>query len=235
MTETSNGHRQLAGKLIGRTLISLLLLGLLVFAVAGRINWWAAWIYLLLFATTSFGGGFWLLGHDPALLKERLGPLIQPGQAPWDKFFMVVVIAVWLGWLALMALDAGRYRWSEVPLYLQVAGFIVVCIGSWIVGLTFKENSFAAPVIKIQKERAHRVISTGPYAYVRHPMYAGALLFMLGTPLLLGSWWGLASAAVLIMLIGARAVLEENTLTAELDGYADYRRRVRYRLVPLVW
>jgi protein-S-isoprenylcysteine O-methyltransferase Ste14 len=103
------------------------------------------------------------------------------------------------------------------------------------VGLTFKENSFAAPVVKIQKEREHRVVDTGPYAYVRHPMYAGALLINAGAPLLLGSWWGLAVGALFTVLIGVRAVLEENTLKAELAGYVDYAARVRYRFVPYVW
>jgi protein-S-isoprenylcysteine O-methyltransferase Ste14 len=111
----------------------------------------------------------------------------------------------------------------------------VLCLGSYLVWLTFKTNSYAAPVIKIQKERGHRVVTTGPYAYVRHPMYAGAVLFMVGAPLLLGSWLGLLAAVLFIVLIGVRAVLEERTLKAELEGYAEYASRVRYRLVPRVW
>jgi protein-S-isoprenylcysteine O-methyltransferase Ste14 len=232
MIEASEAHAKLVRKLVTRTLLSLLVLGLLLFGAAGRIDWWAAWVYLVFFAGVSFGGGLWLARHDPALLNERLGSLIQRDQKPWDKLFMVVAVALWLGWLVLMGLDAQR---SEVPLYVQVAGFLVLCLGSWIVGLTFKENSYAAPVIKIQKERAHHVVTTGPYAYVRHPMYGGALLSMLGTPLLLGSWWGLAAGAVITVLIGMRAVFEEETLKAELEGYAEYAARVRYRLVPLVW
>jgi protein-S-isoprenylcysteine O-methyltransferase Ste14 len=232
MIEASEAHAKLVRKLVTRTLLSLLALGLLLFGAAGRIDWWAACLYLVFFAGVSFGGGLWLARHDPALLNERLGSLIQRDQKPWDKLFMVVAVALWLGWLVLMGLDAQR---SEVPLYVQVAGFLVLCLGSWIVGLTFKENSYAAPVIKIQKERAHHVVTTGPYAYVRHPMYGGALLSMLGTPLLLGSWWGLAAGAVITVLIGMRAVFEEETLKAELEGYAEYAARVRYRLVPLVW
>jgi protein-S-isoprenylcysteine O-methyltransferase Ste14 len=111
----------------------------------------------------------------------------------------------------------------------------VLCLGSYLVWLTFKTNSYAAPVIKIQKERGHRVVTTGPYAYVRHPMYAGAVLFMVGAPLLLGSWLGLLAAVLFIVLIGVIAVLEERTLKAELEGYAEYASRVRYRLVPRVW
>jgi protein-S-isoprenylcysteine O-methyltransferase Ste14 len=134
-----------------------------------------------------------------------------------------------------MGLDAKRFHWSGVPLALQITGFGLICLGGYVVWLTFKENSYAAPVIKIQKERGHLVVSTGPYAHVRHPMYAGALLFIAGMPLLLGSWWGFAAGAVLTLLIAVRAVLEERTLAAELAGYADYAARVRYRLVPRVW
>jgi protein-S-isoprenylcysteine O-methyltransferase Ste14 len=235
MTATPHTHPELLRKLVSRTLLSLVILGLMLFGAAGRTDWPAGWLYLVLFAATSFGGGFWLARHDPALLKERLGSLIQREQKPWDKLFMVVMLTLWFGWVVLMGLDAGRYHWSAMPLYAQAAGVVLICLGAWLVWLTLKANSYAAPVIKIQKERAHRVISVGPYAYVRHPMYAGALLFMLGMPLLLGSWWGLAAGACLVLLIGVRAMLEERTLTAELDGYADYARRVRYRLVPRIW
>jgi protein-S-isoprenylcysteine O-methyltransferase Ste14 len=114
-------------------------------------------------------------------------------------------------------------------------GVGLIGLGSYLVYLTFKANSYAAPVVKIQKERGHRVVTTGPYAYVRHPMYAGALGLVLGAPMLLGSWWGLAGAALLILVMAMRAVLEERALHAELDGYADYAARVRYRLVPRLW
>jgi protein-S-isoprenylcysteine O-methyltransferase Ste14 len=144
-------------------------------------------------------------------------------------------MTLWFGWLVLMGLDAGRFHWSRVPLFVQVAGVGLIGLGSYLVGLTFKANSFAAPVVKIQKERGHQVVTTGPYAYVRHPMYAGALFFIVGAPLLLGSWWGLAGAALLVLAMAIRAVLEERALKAELKGYAEYAERVRYRLVPYLW
>jgi protein-S-isoprenylcysteine O-methyltransferase Ste14 len=147
---------------------------------------------------------------------------------------MGIVLVLWFAWLALMGLDR-RYHWSHVPLYAQIIGFLLLILGCYLVGLTFKANSFAAPVVKIQKEREHRVITGGPYAYVRHPMYAGALLINIGAPLLLGSWWGLVVGALFTVLIGVRAVLEERMLRAELAGYVDYANRVRYRLVPYLW
>ena len=228
-------HRALTRKLVRRTVGSLVFLGVILFGAAGTLHWPEAWIYLALTAAMSFGGGLWLARHDPGLLRERLGSLIQRDQKRWDKILMAVMLVLWTGWLILMALDAKRFHWSEIPVALQVAGVVLICLGCYVVWLTFRANSYAAPVIKIQKERGHLVVSTGPYAYVRHPMYAGALLFIAGVPLLLGSWWGLAAGAGLVLLIALRAVLEERTLTAELAGYADYAARVRYRLVPHLW
>jgi len=222
-------------KFVRRTALSLVFLAVILFGAAGTFDWPQAWFYLAFTAVMSFGLGGWLAGHDPALLAERLGSLFQRDQKLWDKILMAIMLALWIGWLVLIGLDAKRYYWSDVPLALQIVGFLLICFGSYIVWLTFKANSYAAPVIKIQKERGHLVVSTGPYGYVRHPMYAGALLFIAGAPLLLGSWWGLATGAGLVLLIAMRAVLEERTLAAELAGYADYAARVRYRLVPHLW
>ena len=140
---------------------------------------------------------------------------------------------VWLGGLVLMARDGGRYHWSHVPVWVQVVGFmlIVSACGS----RCSPSRRTATRRVKIQKERGHRVVTTGPYAYVRHPMYSGTLLFSVGTALLFGSWWGLLAVALFGVLIAVRAVLEEETLKAELEGYADYAAHVRYRLVPLLW
>jgi len=235
MIASPTAPRDLMRKFIRRTVVSLLFLGVVLFGAAGTLNWPQAWVYLAFTAAMSFAGGLWLARHDPALLAERIGSLIQREQKGWDKLFMVAMLALWTGWLILIGLDAGRYRWSEVPPAFQGGGFALLCLGSYLVWLTFKANSYAAPVVKIQKERGHLVVTTGPYAYVRHPMYAGALLFIAGAPLLLGSWWGLAAGAGLVVVIGMRAVLEERTLMAEIAGYADYARRVRYRLVPHLW
>src|SRR5262249_55309685 len=125
--------------------------------------------------------------------------------------------------------------WSHVPVWTQGLGALGFLVSAYVVYLTFRENTYAAPVVKIQRERGHKVVTTGPYRYVRHPMYAGAIFFLLGTPLLLGSWYGLALAPILIAVLAVRAVLEERTLAAELEGYADYAARVRYRLIPRVW
>jgi protein-S-isoprenylcysteine O-methyltransferase Ste14 len=235
MNSSQAADPDLMRRFIGRTAFSILLVAAVLFGAAGTLRWPAAWVYLGVFAVMSFGGGFWLARHDPALLKERLGSLFQRDQKGWDKLWMIPMLVVWLGGFVLIGIDAGRFHWSHVPLSLQVLGFALLCLGSYLVMLTFKANSYAAPVVKIQKERGHQVVTSGPYAYVRHPMYSGALLVSVGVPLLLGSWWGLAAGALLLVAIGVRAALEERTLKAELEGYADYATKVRYRLVPLVW
>jgi protein-S-isoprenylcysteine O-methyltransferase Ste14 len=220
---------------IRRAAASLLLVGAILFGAAGRIDWPEAWVYLGIAAALTIAGGFWLARHDPGLLRERLGSLIQREQKGWDKALMIVMLAAWIGWLVLIGLDAGRYRWSNVPLGLKIAGVALIGLGTYLVWLSLKANSYAAPVVKIQKARGHLVATTGPYAYIRHPMYAGAILFIAGIPLMLGSWWGLAAGVGLVLIIAVRAVFEERTLAAELEGYADYAARIRYRFVPYLW
>jgi protein-S-isoprenylcysteine O-methyltransferase Ste14 len=222
-------------RLIVQTVIWLAVMGAVLFASAGRLDWPGAWVFLLEMAVLGIGTGLWLGWRDPALLAERMASPIQKGQKTWDKAFMAALIVLWMLWLALMALDASRYKWSAVPAWLQAMGAVCLALCIYISALTFRENSYAAPVVKIQKERGHKVISTGPYRYVRHPMYAGALLFFIGLPPLLGSWWGLAVAPLFIILIGIRAIMEERMLAAELEGYSDYAARVRYRLIPHFW
>ena len=199
----------------------------------------AAWpqglIYLAIFTLGSVVFGARLLKRDPGLLAARLGALNQKGQPVWDKLFLLVFIGFFLAWLWLMARDAQVWRLSHMPVWLNVAGGLLVLAGFAGVMRVFRENSFAAPVVRVQAEREQRVIDTGPYAHVRHPMYAASLLYLTGMPLLLGSWLGLAGAAVIILAMARRAVAEEGVLARELAGYADYRMRVRYRLIPGLW
>jgi len=221
-------------KLILRTILTMLLLGGLLFLSAGTYYWPGAWAFLALLGTIGLGGGSWLAATDPELFKERMKPMFQRGQKGWDKKLMGAILALWLSWFVVMGLDL-RYGWSSVPLSLQVVGFLLLVLMMVIVVYVLRENRFAAPVVRVQTERGHRVVSTGPYAFVRHPMYASMLFYGLGVPLLLGALSGLIVAAALIVLIAIRAVFEERTLAAELPGYAAYAERVRYRLVPLVW
>jgi protein-S-isoprenylcysteine O-methyltransferase Ste14 len=222
-------------RIVVQSIVGLAIMATLLFAPAGTLAWPAAWIYLVEISVTSLAMAFWMLRHNPALLAERMGPLIQRQQKAWDKVLIVTLLLLWCAWFVIMGLDAVRHRWSDTPLWIQVLGALAILVSMYIIFLTMRANTFAAPVVKIQAERGHRVVSDGPYAIVRHPMYGGALLLIVGTPLLLGSWWGLAATPVIVLLLAGRAVLEERTLARELAGYSEYASRVRYRLVPGVW
>ncbi|HEY8254713.1 MAG TPA: isoprenylcysteine carboxylmethyltransferase family protein [Rhizomicrobium sp.] len=197
--------------------------------------WPQGLIYLAIFTLGSVVFGARMLKRDPGLLAARLGALNQKGQPVWDKLFLPIFIGSFLVWMWLMARDAQVWRLSHVPVWLNGVGVLLVLAGFAGVMRVFRENSFAAPVVRVQAERQQRVIDTGPYAHVRHPMYAAMLLYLTGLPLLLGSWWGLAGAAVIALAMARRAMAEEGVLVRELAGYADYRARVRYRLIPGIW
>jgi protein-S-isoprenylcysteine O-methyltransferase Ste14 len=221
-------------KLVIRTCLWTIAQAAILFLAAGTIRWASAWVYLVLMAGSGLGIGLWLARHDPGLLAERLAAPVQPDQKGWDKAFIPTVLALVIIWFVVIGLDI-RFQASHVPPWLQAIGALAIVTTMYIGFLTFRENSFAAPVVKIQTERGHHVVSTGPYAWVRHPLYGGAILYFVGIPLLLGSWYGLLAAPILTAVLALRAVKEEQTLAAELPGYAEYAGRVRYRLIPLVW
>jgi protein-S-isoprenylcysteine O-methyltransferase Ste14 len=209
-------------------------MGALLFASAGTLHWPGAWALLATSALLGPACGLWLAKTDPALLAERLRLTAREEQPAADKKFMLVFAATALIWLVAMGLDR-RMQASHVPVALQVLGLAMYLASTGFIMWVFRENSFAAPVIKVQAERDHHVISTGPYAFVRHPMYSGVMLFFLGVPLLVGSWWGVALAPLFVILFAIRAGIEERALLAGLPGYADYAARVRYRLLPGIW
>jgi protein-S-isoprenylcysteine O-methyltransferase Ste14 len=216
-------------------ILSFVAFGLLLFVSAGTWRWPAAWVLLAEAAICGIALAVWLGRHDPALLTERWSSDFQSTQKSWDKPFLAVLWLLMWGSFVLMAFDAVRFQWSHVPVWLQVVGAFLFPMNAWFAYLTFRANTYATPVVKIQADRGHQVVSTGPYAYVRHPMYTGKLFFYIGSPLLLGSWYGLLAAFVSMGVLAARAVLEERTLALELVGYREYAERVRYRLIPGIW
>lgn len=222
-------------RLIIQTVLWLAATAALLFAAAGTLDWPAAWVMLAELGLLALAIGLWLAGHDAALLRERMSPVIGKDQKTWDKLVMGALILLWTGWFVLMGLDIGRNGLSQVPVWLQAVGALGIPLCGELAFLAFRENSYAAPVVKIQQDRGQLAVTTGPYGLVRHPMYTGAIPYFLGVPLLLGSLWGLALAPLLIALLALRAVMEERTLRTELAGYADYAARVRYRLIPFVW
>jgi protein-S-isoprenylcysteine O-methyltransferase Ste14 len=215
--------------------LEALIFSALLFGAAGTIRWLAGWAYLILF----FVGALWitllLARHDPALLAERMEVPVQKGQPFWDRILILPMIIAWCAWLVLMGLDAVRFRWSVMPLWLQCAGGALIVLSFWMIARVYRENPFLTAVVKIQTERGHRVISTGPYAAVRHPLYAAMLIYLPANALLLGSWYGLAASFVLSGGLVFRTAMEDRELRRGLAGYTEYAAQVRYRLIPFVW
>jgi len=217
---------------IARLLLQIALLfavtSVVLFGAAGTIRWPAGWVFVIEFHGASLIVGLWLAKHSPQLLEKRLGGIVQKSQPLWDQVVLVIALVSFLGWLAVM----GRWH-SSWPSVLHGAGALLILACFDIVQRTFRENAFTAPVVKIQE--GQQVVSTGPYRVVRHPMYAGALLFFIGAPLLLGSWIGLCLVPALAAVLIVRAVLEEHALAEGLPGYTEYAARVRFRMIPYVW
>jgi len=179
--------------------------------------------------------GLWLRRVDPDLLAERMKSPVGADQKALDRAVMIAVMIAFALWLIFMALDARRFRWSHVPLWAQALGAALIVIAFYAWTGVLRANSFAATRVRLQPERGQTVISTGPYAIVRHPMYAEAMFLMVGAPLLLGSLWGLLGVVPLMALLVARILGEEAMLMAGLPGYRDYAAKVRFRLLPGVW
>jgi protein-S-isoprenylcysteine O-methyltransferase Ste14 len=222
-------------RMLVQTTVWLAVMAAILFVAAGDWRWSEAWLYLAEVALLTLALSFWLLIHDPALLASRMTSPVRRDQIPWDRLFMVVLITVFVGWLALIGADARRFAWSHVPVWAEGMGAAMLALGMGVIWQTFRYNTFAAPQVRVQADRAHHVVTDGPYRIVRHPMYAGAILWLLGAPLMLGSLWGVAAVPLIAAALGWRAVGEERMLRRELTGYDDYAQRVRYRLIPGVW
>ena len=212
----------------------LVIVGLL-FVPAGTIGWLAGWVFLALFCGITLLTVRMLVREDPELLGERMSSPLQRNQPLWDKVLLPALLLLFVAWFILMPLDAVRFGWPEVPVWLRALGALGVVLSYYGMYLTFRENAHLYPVVKLQEERGQRVVTTGPYRYVRHPMYACALVFFAATALLLGSWLGLLVSLILIALIILRTALEDRMLLSGLAGYAEYARTVTYRLIPHIW
>jgi len=219
-----------------RTVVSLVALtvvmGLLLFLPAGTLRYWQAWVYIGIFAGASGLTSVYLLRKDRALLQRRMrgGPTAE--KETTQKIIMVFTSAGFIALLVVPALDY-RFEWSAAPLAVVIAGDLLVVIGFYFILLVYKENTFSSATIEVAENQ--KVISTGPYALVRHPMYASALLYLVGTPLALGSYWGLVALAFVMPFLIWRLMEEEKFLAKRLPGYVEYQKQVRHHLVPYVW
>jgi protein-S-isoprenylcysteine O-methyltransferase Ste14 len=219
-------------KALGALARFLICLALLLFLPAWTLDYWQAWLFLGVFSASTLAITLYLMRNDPKLLERRMhaGPGAEKEKS--QKIIQLVATAAFITVLVFPVID-HRFAWSVVPPYVVVAGDALVALGFVIVFLVFKENTFASSIIEVEAEQ--KVVSTGPYAFVRHPMYIGALIMLLGVPLALGSWWGLATIIPITLVLVWRLLEEENVLARRLPGYSDYRSKVRYRLVPLIW
>ncbi|HSP33283.1 MAG TPA: isoprenylcysteine carboxylmethyltransferase family protein [Thermoanaerobaculia bacterium] len=223
------------GKLAVQIVSMSVVYALMLFLGAGTIAWAEGWIFLALFFGFTIAISAWLLKVNPGLLQERMTGIGKRDQKKWDKVFSLIAAILFFGWMVLIPIDAVRYRWSHVPLVVKIIGAAIVLWSFYLHFLVFRENSYLSSAVRIQTDRGQTVVSTGPYARVRHPMYAAAQLMLAGASLLLGSWLGLVALVPLTIAIAFRAIGEERTLRAELPGYDEYMRNVRYRFIPRVW
>ena len=221
--------------LLVQTVVWFGFMGAIIVVAAGTIDYAGGWLYLGEMVAISVVSGLHMVRVDPGLLKERLKLPVQKDQPLADKLVLIPVLLLMFGGMGFMAADAARWHWSIMPPSVQWSGCGLLLAAILFMYWTMRTNSFAAPVVKIQKERGQVVITTGPYAIVRHPLYFGALFYIAGTSLVLGSWWGLATVPVLALLLGIRIGIEEKALGMGLEGYDDYASRVRWRLIPLIW
>jgi protein-S-isoprenylcysteine O-methyltransferase Ste14 len=221
--------------LIVQTIVWFGFMGAIIFGAAGTIDYAGGRVYLGEMIAISVVVGLYMARVDPGLLRERLKPPIQKDQPLADKLILIPLLLLLFGSVGFMAADAARWRWSTMPPAVQWAGCVLLLAAILFMSWTMRTNRFAAPVVKIQKERGQTVITTGPYAVVRHPLYFGALFYVAATSLVLGSWWGLATVPLVAFGLAIRIRVEEQTLRKGLQGYGDYARRVLWRLIPFVW
>lgn len=224
------------GKLMVQTfatfLIGALMLGILLFFPAGTLNYWQAWVFIVVFMTSVNVIGLYLALKDPALLERRkkFGPTKE--QSPVQKIAISIGVLALLGVFIFSGL-AHRFGWSPVPVYGSLVGDGLVVLGLFLNLLVFKENNYGGATVEIAADQ--KVISTGPYAVVRHPMYVGVLTMITGIPLALDAWWSLAIIALAVPALIWRILDEEKLLRMDLPGYMEYTQKVRYRLFPYIW
>jgi protein-S-isoprenylcysteine O-methyltransferase Ste14 len=207
-------------------------LGILLLASAWTLDFWQAWVYLFVFAASAALITAYLWKKDQKLLERRVNAGPGAEKEKNQKRIQLFASLVFIGIIILPSLD-HRFSWSEVPLSVVIVGDVLVALGFLIIFIVFKENTFSAATIEVAPDQ--KVISSGPYAIVRHPMYSGALVMLLGTPLALGSWWGLLMFIPMTFIIAWRLLDEEKFLSKSLSGYKEYCQKVQYHLVPFIW
>jgi protein-S-isoprenylcysteine O-methyltransferase Ste14 len=219
-------------KAFGGLLLLFLVMAALLFIPAWTLDYWQAWAFLAGYFAWSLAITLYLMKNDPDLLARRMsgGPTAE--KQTTQKIIMSVTSLGFIGLIVVPAFD-HRFAWSHMPPFAALAGDLLVALGWLAIFFVFRENTFTSATIELAPDQ--KVISTGPYALVRHPMYAGALVMLLGIPIALGSWWGVLVLALILPAVIWRLFDEEKFLARNLLGYVDYQNKVRYRLIPHVW
>jgi protein-S-isoprenylcysteine O-methyltransferase Ste14 len=226
-------NKKLIARYAIRETMGIIFMGVALFWSAGRINWWAAWAALAVMAAWTIATLIVILSVHPDLLAERLGP--QKGAKPWDIRIVSILGISQLAGYIVAGLDQ-RFGWtSSIPLAAQILALAVCILGYTLFVWATISNAYFSQFVRIQEKRGHAVATDGPYHFVRHPAYVGAILYELFTPILLASWWALIFGIFNACLLILRTTLEDHTLNTELSGYVEYSRKVRYRLLPGVW
>lgn len=208
----------------------------LMLLLAGDAGWTQGWLFAAWLIGLSAIVIIWLYRKNPGLLAERFRRPGSGGQSHWDEIWISFLQLGFITWIVIMPLDARRFGWTPpFSPWVRITGGAFLLLSSFLLFRAFSGNTFLSPLVRIQEERKQYVVSTGVYGFVRHPMYLGGVLMFAGAPLLLGSAVGLAIAGVATLMLAARILGEEWLLTNELDGYAEYRLKVRYRLLPFLW
>ncbi|MGD0473402.1 MAG: isoprenylcysteine carboxylmethyltransferase family protein [Candidatus Velthaea sp.] len=219
-----------------RTLFAVTLYGLLLFVPAWTLDWWRAWVLLALIFAGMIATRLWAFGADQTLLEERRKPPLQQGQPLADKVLVIGFVIVFPAYIAFLPLDVFHFHvFGKPPIGVSSLGLVLACGGWCVISLAFRENAFAAAIVKPQEERGQTVVDSGIYGVIRHPLYAGVVLALVGVALWLESTAGALLSIVPIAMIVMRIVVEENFLRRRLSGYDAYARRVERRLIPLVW
>ena len=229
-------NKMTVGRFIFGSIITMLIFPAVILFLSGNWLWPEGWIFSLWFDAMVLSNMIYLYWKDPALLAERSKAPGSDNQKQWDKY-LVIGIYLWaLVWFIIMPLDAKRFGWSPLfPVWLKVLGGVALVPALYLIYQATVENTYLSTLVRIQTDRNQHVISTGVYGFVRHPLYLGCLLMTLGAPLLLGSLYGFIIGFIGVIAVVGRIIGEENMLVNELEGYEDYKKKVKYRLVPFVW
>jgi len=223
-------------KKVAFAFLFVLLFPALVLILSGDFFWPEGWIFSIWFIILCYSTILYIYRKDPALLAERYRKPGSGNQPKWDRYVFYGIVIGFSIWVVIMPLDAKRFGWSPAfPLWLQALGFAALIASSFLFFRSYTDNTFLSPLVRIQEDRKQRVVSTGVYGFVRHPMYLGGILMFIGAPLLLGSFYGVIAGCVLTILLMARILGEEEMLSRDLEGYREYTQNVRYRLIPFLW